>query len=68
VSIQSEKGSIMQVSSNTNNSQTLSSDPMKKALQVQERQVQQILESAQKQSEQMTAQKTGIGGNLNIIA
>ena len=60
----------MQVSSstNTNNSQTLSADPQKKAMQVQERQVQQILESAQQQSQQMTAQKTGMGGSLNITA
>ena len=60
----------MQVSSSTstNNSQNLSADPMKKAMQVQERQIQQILQSAQEQSQQMAAQKTGVGGNLNITA
>jgi hypothetical protein len=55
-------------SSNMNSTQTLSADPQKKAMQVQERQVQQILDSAQQQSQQMTAQKTGVGGNLNITA
>jgi len=64
----------MQVSStnnstqNANNAQTLSTDAMKKAMQVQEQQVMQVLEGAQKESQQMTAQKTGMGGNLNITA
>jgi hypothetical protein len=63
----------MQVSSNTgtsnaNNAQTASTGAMKKAMQVQEQQIQQILDSAQKQSQQMTAQKTGMGGSLNITA
>jgi len=64
----------MQVSSsnsstqNVNDSQTTSTGVMKKAMQVQEQQMQQILDSAQKQSQQMTAQKTGMGGSLNITA
>jgi hypothetical protein len=41
---------------------------LKKAMQVQEQQVTRVLDDAQKQSQQMTAQKTGVGGNLNITA
>ena len=63
----------MQVSSNSstssaNNAQTLSTDAMKKSMQVQEQQLQQILDGAQKQSQQVTSQKTGMGGSLNITA
>ena len=60
----------MQVTSTTatDNSQTLSADPMKKALQVQEKQIEKIIESAQEQSKQIAAQKTGIGSNINILA
>jgi len=64
----------MQVSSTSNsaqsagNAQTLSTDAMKKAMQVQEQQVMKVLDSAQQQSQQMTAQKTGMGGSLNITA
>jgi len=39
---------------------------MKKATEVQERQVLKVLESASEQSKEMTAQKTGMGSNLNI--
>ena len=41
---------------------------MKKATEVAERQVLKILESANEQSKQVTAQKTGVGGNINITA
>jgi len=41
-------------------------DIMKKAQDVQEQQVMKILESTQQQSQEMNAQKTGIGKNLNI--
>jgi hypothetical protein len=41
---------------------------MKKAMEVQDQQIQKILESTQQQTQQMTAQKTGVGGNLNITA
>jgi len=60
----------MQVSSATSsdNSQALSADTQKKAMQVQERQIEQIIQSSQEQSQQMAAQKTGIGANLNITA
>ncbi|WP_373002161.1 hypothetical protein [Sulfurimonas sp.] len=39
---------------------------MKKATEVQERQVLKVLESANEQSKEVTAQKTGVGKNLNI--
>ena len=41
-------------------------DVMKKAQDVQEKQIMKVLESAQEQAKQVTAQKTGVGGNLNI--
>ena len=39
---------------------------MKKATEVQEQQVLKVLESANEQSKEVTAQKTGVGKNLNI--
>ncbi|PHQ64963.1 MAG: hypothetical protein COB99_06655 [Sulfurimonas sp.] len=39
---------------------------MKKATEVQEQQVLKVLESVNEQSKEMTAQKTGVGKNLNI--
>ncbi|EDZ62703.1 hypothetical protein SMGD1_2690 [Sulfurimonas gotlandica GD1] len=39
---------------------------MKKATEVQEQQVLKVLESANEQSKEVTAQKTGMGKNLNI--
>ena len=39
---------------------------MKKASEVQERQVLKILESSNEQSKAITAQKTGVGQNINI--
>jgi len=39
---------------------------MKKATEVQEQQILKVLESANEQSKQITAQKTGVGGNINI--
>ena len=39
---------------------------MKKATEVQEKQVLKVLESASEQSKQVTAQKTGIGNSINI--
>ncbi|WP_294885377.1 MULTISPECIES: hypothetical protein [unclassified Sulfurimonas] len=41
-------------------------EAMKKASEVQERQILKVLESANEQSQQVTAQKTGLGNNLNI--
>jgi hypothetical protein len=43
-------------------------EPMKKAVEVQERQILKILESAQEQTNAVSAQKTGIGNNINITA
>jgi len=39
---------------------------MKKAQDVQEQQVVKILEAATEQSKEVTAQKTGMGNNINI--
>ena len=39
---------------------------MTKAIDVQEQQITKVLEGVQEQSKQMTAQKTGVGNNINI--
>ncbi|MDA7816773.1 hypothetical protein N9A28_01135 [Sulfurimonas sp.] len=41
---------------------------MKKATEVQERQVLKVLESANEQSQQIAAHKTGVGSHLNVSA
>lgn len=41
-------------------------EAMKKATEVQGRQILKVLESANEQSQKVTAQKTGLGNNLNI--
>ncbi|QOP43592.1 hypothetical protein FJR45_06360 [Sulfurimonas sediminis] len=57
----------MEVSSSTQTSSGLGqTDIMKKAQDVQAQQIEKILQSAQEQTKQMTAQKTGVGSNLNI--
>lgn len=59
----------MEVSSNISTTATTpveGKDPMKKALEVQEQQVMKVLESANELSKEMSAQKTGMGKNLNI--
>lgn len=43
-------------------------DVMKKAQDVQEQQVLKTLEAATEQSKQVTAQKTGMGNNINLTA
>ena len=59
----------MEVSSSTQTSSGLGqADIIKKSIDVQEQQVLKILESASEQSKQMTAQKTGIGKNINLTA
>ena len=62
----------MEVSSSTQTQQTQSSsvevEAMKKAQDVQAQQVMKVLESANEQSQQTTAQKTGVGGNINFTA
>ncbi|MEN4045153.1 MULTISPECIES: hypothetical protein [Sulfurimonas] len=57
----------MEVSSSTQTSSGLGqTDIMKKAQDVQAQQIEKIIQAAQEQSKQMTAQKTGVGSNLNI--
>ncbi len=62
----------MDVSSTTSATQSSTptgpADSMKKAMEVQEQAVTKILESANEQSKQVTAQKTGMGGGINLTA
>ncbi|NCO00306.1 MAG: hypothetical protein GW906_00550 [Epsilonproteobacteria bacterium] len=62
----------MNVSSSTSTTQSSTPvgpvDAMKKAMDVQAQSVLSILDSASEQSKQMTAQKTGMGNNLNLTA
>jgi hypothetical protein len=61
------KGDAMEVSSSSGTgSVSAQVEVMKKATEVQEQQVIKILESANDQSKQVTAQKTGMGNGLNI--
>lgn len=53
-------------SSSGNGSVSAQVEVMKKATEVQERQVLKVLESANEQSREVAAQKTGVGKNLNI--
>ncbi len=57
----------MEVSGSTNAS-TIGVEVQKKAQDVQAQQVLKILESASEQSQQVTAQKTGMGSKLNLTA
>jgi len=60
----------MEISSNVAPSQ-VQVEVMKKEQDVKEMQGQQdlkVMESATKESQEMTAQKTGMGGNLNLTA
>ena len=57
----------MEVQSSTDVASGLGqTDILKKSLDVQEQQVLKVLESASEQSKDVTAQKTGVGSNLNI--
>ena len=57
----------MDVSSSTNTDiGSVQVDALKKSIEVTERGVLKVLESAAEQSKQVTAQKTGVGNNLNI--
>ena len=59
----------MDVSSSTSTAQSSTQvEVMKKAVDVQEQQVLKVLDSANEQSKEMVAQKTGVGRNLNITA
>lgn len=60
-----KKGVTMEVSS-SNGSAGGQVDVMKKAQDVQAKQIEKLLESSQEQAKEVTAQKTGVGGNLNI--
>lgn len=61
----------MEVSSTTNTqTQTEGKDPMKKATEVAGQQVLKVLEGLEEQSkktQEMNAQKTGIGSNVNLL-
>ena len=57
----------MEISSSTSGS-SVAVEAQKKAQDVQERQVLKILDSANEQSQQAAAQKTGVGTNLNLSA
>ena len=41
-------------------------DVLKKSMDIQEKQALKVLESVNEQSKEVTAQKTGIGNNINI--
>ena len=59
----------MDVSSSTNAAPASAQvEALKKATEVQERQILKVLESASEQSQKVSAQKTGLGNNLNISA
>jgi len=57
----------MEVSSSTGSS-AIGIEVQKKAQDIQAQQVLKILESANEQSQQVTAQKTGLGTQLNVNA
>ena len=56
----------MDVSSTPSTGAGHQADVLKKAIDVQEQQVLKVLEGASQQSQQVTAQKTGMGNSLNI--
>lgn len=62
----------MDVSSSTSTTQSSTPigpvDAMKKAMEVQSQAVMKVLESANEQSKQVTAQKTGMGNGINLTA
>jgi len=56
----------MDVSSGSTIAGDIQVDTMKKSMDIQERQVLKVLENVDEVSKQNTAQKTGLGVNLNI--
>ena len=56
----------MEVTSSTATPAETGKDPMQKAIQVQEQAVLKVLEGLEEQSKVITAQKTGVGQNINI--
>ena len=61
----------MEVSSSTNApAQSEGQSPLKKATEVQSQQVMKVLEGLEeqtKQTQQMNAQKTGVGNSINLL-
>ena len=58
----------METSSTSSTGTSVQVEVMKKAIDTQEQQVLKVLESANEQSKQVTAQKTGMGKNINLTA
>ena len=56
----------MEVTSSTTTPAETGKDPIQKAIQVQEQAVLKVLEGLEEQSRAVTAQKTGVGQNINI--
>ena len=56
----------MEVTSSTTAPAETGKDPMQKAIEVQEQAVLKVLEGLEEQSKVITAQKTGVGQNINI--
>lgn len=62
----------MDVSASTgstdNTRSAVQTEVMKKAIESQEKVIEKTIESATQQSQEITAQKTGVGQNININA
>lgn len=58
----------MEVSSSTNTQSATQVEVLKKAMDVQEQSIKKVLEGVNEQTQQVTAQKTGMGTNLNLTA
>jgi len=56
----------MDVSSTSPDMGSVQVEALKKSMEVTQRATLKVLESASEQSKQVTAQKTGVGSNLNI--
>ena len=56
----------MEVTSSTTTPAETGKDPIQKAIQVQEQAALKVLEGLEEQSRAVTAQKTGVGQNINI--
>lgn len=59
----------MDISSSTQTAPASSQvEALKKATEIQERQILKVLESTNEESQKIAAHKTGLGSNLNISA
>ena len=56
----------MDVSSTNSDMGSTQVEALKKSIDVSQRAALKVLESASEQSKQVTAQKTGVGNNINI--